>query len=222
MATGPAPIEAPRAEPDATSAGRAHAAGEATGAAGGPTQRRPVRVALFAATAVGVVVALLIVVLATRKAALDRTVSSSLLGKEAPAVEGPTISGERFDLGRQSGWVLVNFFARWCTPCRVEHPELVAFQAEHAPKGDVRLVSVIYADEPAGVRDFFRKNGGDWPVVLDPDGRIALDYTVAKVPESYLIAPDGTVVFKIASGVTRAGLDRLIAQAQAQGRKAGS
>lgn len=180
---------------------------------------RPLRVALLAVIPVGVVLALLIVVLGTSKAAVDRTVRSPLLGQQAPAVEGQTIAGTRFDLGRQSGWVLVNFFASWCTPCVVEHPELKAFQQEHAARGDVSLVSVVYGDETSDVRQFFKRNGGDWPVVLDPDGRVALDYGVAKVPETYLIAPSGTVVYKIASGVTKAGLDHLINQAE--GRKDG-
>ncbi len=178
------------------------------------TARRPVRVALLVVIPIGIVLALLIVVLGTREAAVDRTEASPLIGKQAPAIEGTTLSGQHFDLGHESGWVLVNFFASWCVPCRQEHPELRAFQAEHAAKGDVNLVSVVFGDEAADVRQFFKENGGDWPVVLDTDGRDALDYSVAKVPETYLIAPDGTVVYRVASGVTRAGLDRLIAQAE--------
>ena len=86
---------------------------------------------------IGVVLALLIVVLGTRKAAVDRTVTSPLIGKQAPAVKGTTLTGQQFDLGRQNRWVLVNFFASWCVPCVQEHPELRAFQQEHAAKGDV-------------------------------------------------------------------------------------
>lgn len=176
--------------------------------------RRPIRVVLLVVIPVGLALALLIVVLGTRKAAVDRTEASPLVGKQAPAIVGTTLSGQHFDLGRESGWVLVNFFASWCVPCREEHPELRAFQAEHAGKGDVSLVSVVFGDEAADVRRFFKENGGDWPVVLDTDGRAALEYSVAKVPETYLIAPDGTVVYRVASGVTRAGLDRLITQAE--------
>jgi cytochrome c biogenesis protein CcmG/thiol:disulfide interchange protein DsbE len=176
--------------------------------------RRPTRLALLVVIPIGVVLALLIVVLGTSKAAVDRTEASPLIGKEAPAVKGATLSGQQFDLGRQSSWVLVNFFASWCIPCRQEHPELRAFAAEHAAKGDVSLVSVVFGDEPADVRRFFKDNGGSWPVVLDSEGRIALDYAVAKVPETFLVAPDGTVVYKIVSSVTRVGLDRLIAQAE--------
>lgn len=186
------------------------------GDAEGP-RRRPTRVALLIVIPIGVVLALLIVVLGTRKAAVDRTETSPLLGKAAPALKGTTLTGQQFDLGRQSTWVLVNFFASWCIPCRQEHPELRAFQTEHAAKGDVNLVSVVFGDEAADVRSFFKDNGGDWPVVLDSQGSIALDYGVAKVPETYLVAPDGTVVYKIASGVTRAGLDRLITEAEKTG-----
>ena len=180
--------------------------------------RRPVRVALFVVVPVGIVLALLIAVLGTRKAALDRTVTSPLLGKAAPAVQGTTLSGQAFDLGREDRWVIVNFFASWCVPCRLEHPELRAFEQEHAAKGDVSLVSVAYSDQPADVRTFFRQNGGDWPVVIDADGRTALDYGVEKLPETYLVAPNGTIVYKIASGVTRVGLDQLIAAAERSAR----
>lgn len=182
------------------------------------TTTRPVRVALLVVVPVGIVLALLIVVLGTRKAALDRTVTSPLLGKAAPAVQGTTLSGKPFDLGREDRWVIVNFFASWCVPCRIEHPELRAFEQEHAAKGDVSLVSVAYSDQVADVRRFFRQNGGDWPVVFDADGRTALDYGVEKLPETYLVAPNGTIVYKIASGVTRAGLDQLIAAAERSAR----
>jgi len=180
----------------------------------GQRGRRPVRTALIAAVAVGAVMALLIVVLGTRKPAVDRSVSSPLLGRNAPAVAGRTIDGKTFDIGRQNTWVVVNFFASWCTPCRLEHPELRAFQREHAAKGDASLVSVVYSDQLSDVRRFFREEGGDWPVVLDEQGRTAVDYGVSGVPETYLISPTGIVVSKFASGVTRAGLDRVIADAE--------
>ncbi len=180
-------------------------------------KRRVGTVAVVALT-VGVVVALLVVLLATREPGSDRTTDSPLLGQLAPAIEGETVDGEPFDLDDLQGrFVLVNFFATWCVPCIQEHPELVSFAERHAAAGDAEVVSVVFGDEPEAVQVFFDENGGDWPVVANDDGRIALEYAVAGVPESYLVAPDGTVIYKIVGGVTSTGLDRLLAEAQGQG-----
>jgi cytochrome c biogenesis protein CcmG/thiol:disulfide interchange protein DsbE len=168
--------------------------------------------ALAATIVVAVLVAAFIAVLATRQPSTDRRADSPLIGLPAPGVTGETFDGRSFDLDRSRGrFVLVNFFATWCIPCRNEHPELRAFQSEHKQAGDVDVVSVVFDDEPDQARTFFEEEGGSWPVVLDPDGRLSLDYGVAKVPESYLIAPDGTVVAKVIGGVTAAGLDKLLA-----------
>ncbi|CAN5536533.1 hypothetical protein BH20ACT2_BH20ACT2_20010 [soil metagenome] len=177
-------------------------------------RRRPGTIALVA-VAVGVVLAVFIVVLATRDPSSDRTVDSPLLGRLAPAIVGETVDGGRFDLDDHQGrFVLVNFFASWCVPCIREHPELVSFAERHARAGDAEVVSVVFGDEVEDVRAFFDEQGGDWPVVTNDDGRLALEYAVAGVPESYLIAPDGTVIYKIVGGVTSTGLDRLLAEAQ--------
>jgi cytochrome c biogenesis protein CcmG/thiol:disulfide interchange protein DsbE len=172
--------------------------------------------ALATAVTVAVVVGLLVVVLAISKPSTDRQATSPLLGQAAPLVAGTTLDGSRYDLDRHRGrWVIVNFVAEWCTPCRVEHPELKEFAARHASQGDVSIVGVIFDDQPDDVRTLFDTLGGDWPVVLDPEGQIALEYGIAKVPESYLVNPDGVVVGYIRSGVTADGLDELIRRAEA-------
>jgi len=74
------------------------------------------------------------------------------------------------------------------------------------------LVSVLFDDDPASAREFFDRNGGDWPVVLDGDGLIASAFGTPKVPESYLVTPNGRVAAKFTGGVTRDGLDRAIDQ----------
>lgn len=174
-----------------------------------PRRRGP---ALIAAAVVGVVLVALIVVLATRDPAQERVGDSPLVGRAAPPLSGTTLDGEPFDLDRQRGrWEVVNFFATWCVPCREEHPELVEFARRHAPAGDAGVVSVVFDDDADDVAAFFEENGGDWPVV---DGeQVILDWAVAAVPESYLVAPNGVVVAKITGGVTADGLDRLLADA---------
>lgn len=177
-----------------------------------PAASKP-RTALVAAAVVGVVAALLIGVLATRQPSLERLTQSPLLGKLAPPIVGTTLTGDGFDLAGQRGrWVVVNFFATWCTPCLAEHPELVAFEERHAIAGDASVVSVLFDDKPSKARAVFEDRGGSWPVVIDPDGAISVSFGVARVPESFLVAPDGTVVQRLVGGVTADQLDGLIEQ----------
>lgn len=104
----------------------------------------------------------------------------------------------------------MNFFATWCVPCVREHPELVAFSERHQARRDATVVSVVVETPEEEARAFFERRGGTWPVVIDPSGRTALDYGMVKVPETFLVAPDGTVVSRLVGGVTADGLDALI------------
>jgi cytochrome c biogenesis protein CcmG, thiol:disulfide interchange protein DsbE len=181
------------------------------------------RVALVAAGVVAVLIAVLVGVLATRAPSTERITKSPLIGKLAPTVAGQTLDGSTFDLAGQRGrWVVVNFFATWCTPCIEEHPELIAFDEAHAATGDASVVSVLFDDEPEKATAEFAKRGGDWPVVIDDEGAVAVAYGVARVPESFLVAPDGTVVQRLVGGVTAAGLDDLLSQYESAAAAAGS
>lgn len=169
------------------------------------------RSALVAVGVIAVLSVLLITVLATRDPNVDRVTKSPLIGKLAPEVAGQTLDGERFELSDQRGrWVVVNFFATWCIPCLAEHPELAAFASAHEAAGDASVVSVLFDDKPDSARAVFEARGGDWPVVIDDDGKVSVSYGVARVPESFLVAPDGTVVQRLVGGVTAAGLDDLL------------
>jgi cytochrome c biogenesis protein CcmG, thiol:disulfide interchange protein DsbE len=174
------------------------------------------RTAVLVSLVVAVVVVAFVAVLATREPATDREAESDLIGDVAPALAGETLDGGSFDIGDHRGrWVVVNFFATWCIPCRQEHPELVAFDEDHRVLDDAVLVSVLFEDDPDTAGDYFSDNGGDWPVILDGEGLIATSYGVPKVPETYLVAPDGRVVRKLIGGVTQAGLEQAMAEVEA-------
>lgn len=192
-----------------------------TGEPAAPTRRRRWSPAvLVPAVLVVVVVGFVVAVLATREPAANRVVDSPLVGRRAPMFSGPTLDGGTFSLAEQQGrWTLVNFFATWCGPCVREHDDLVEFDRRHRAAGDGGVVSVVFSDSTANAQAFFAERGGDFPVVVGGTGAIALDFGVAKVPESFLVAPDGTVVAKIVGGVTADGLEEVLARVR--GRSAG-
>ncbi len=172
-----------------------------------------------AALAVGLVLAVLVVVFATREAGQDR-MTTHLVGAVAPPVAGSTLDGDHWDLDDQRGrWVLVNFFSTTCVPCVEEHPELVAFAGEHDGSDpavpEVRVVSVAFDDRPAAISRFFADHGGGWPVLPADTGHTVVDWGVVAVPESYLVTPSGYVAAKVVGGVVREDLDGILSRAVA-------
>ena len=179
------------------------------------------RTALWIAIALGILLVGFMVVLIGSEPSTTRAADSPLVGKPAPEVATTTIDGDPFDLGDLRGrWVLVNFFATWCVPCRVEHPELISWQQRHEAIGDATVVGVVFDDSIDAVRRFREDEGGDWPMLTDPDGIISVDFGVAGVPESYLISPEGVVVSKIVGGILDGELESLLQQAK--DRRAGA
>jgi cytochrome c biogenesis protein CcmG, thiol:disulfide interchange protein DsbE len=186
----------------------------AVGPAAPPHRRR--RTALYSALALAVVFAAFVGVLATRKSAIDRQARSPLLGLPAPPITGTSIvNGAHVDLASLKGrFVVVNFFASWCVPCEDEQPQLVKWQGESPSHA---IVGVLFSDTPGPAKAFLAANAGTWPALADPDGQLALNYGVRGPPESYLLDPQGVVLAKFVGEVSAAGLDRLVARAQAAG-----
>src|SRR5438270_1200508 len=89
---------------------------------------RPRHTARWIALTVGAVVALLVVVLATRKPAQSELPDNPLVGHPAPSFDATALGGDHVQLSALKGkWVFVNFFNDWCVPCQEEHPELLKF-----------------------------------------------------------------------------------------------
>ena len=142
-----------------------------------------------------------------------------LLGKPAPAIKTQTLDGAPFDLGRRKGsWVFLNFVQSTCVECIQEQPELVKFYAVQKKLGaaGAEFYSVIWNDPKPAIEEFFKKYGGSWPVLLDDDATIGVAYAVAKVPETWLISPDGIVMNRIIGATTADQLTATLIRAQQQ------
>ena len=139
----------------------------------------------------------------------EETADTPLLDRPAPEAIGELADGTPFELARRKGdWVIVNFFQSSCVPCQQEHPDLVRFveQQEALGASGAKFYTVVYDDERPAVEAFFAAEGGDWPVVYDADGSIAVAFGVAKVPETWIIDPNGIVRGRIISRVTAENL----------------
>jgi cytochrome c biogenesis protein CcmG/thiol:disulfide interchange protein DsbE len=176
------------------------------------------RTVLFTALAVAVVLAVLVVVFALAKSGSKDSAKTPLMDEPAPPVVTTTIDGQPFDLSQRRGsWVVLNFFGTWCPPCRQEHPELLRFATGQATQPDgAELVTVVNNDSPDTVRQFFKDNGGNWPVLQDPQGAIYVSFGVSKVPETWIIDPNGYVRYRSIATVTADGLATVLAQLKGQ------
>lgn len=173
------------------------------------------RVAPLVSLAAAAVLAGLFVVLAGSDRGEPSTAESFLLGKPAPRVVTTTLDDRPFDLARRKGsWVVLNFFNSTCVPCKAEHPELVKFAEQQRSLGrdGAELYTVVNDDTDSAVREWFATNGGDWPILRDDAGTIAIAFGVAQVPETWVIDPTGTVLARYAGVTTADSLAQLLQQ----------
>lgn len=118
--------------------------------------------------------------------------------ERAPEILAPVISGKPVDLASFRGhWVLLNFWATWCVPCRTEIPTLVRL-ANHMNGRKFVLLSVAMDHDPEKIREFLRKMPVDYPVLLGRKGRVDERYVGMGLPQTYLIDPNGYLVGKAA------------------------
>lgn len=117
-------------------------------------------------------------------------VPSQLIDRPVPAFALPAQEpGQGFTSTDLRGPVLLNFFASWCVPCVVEHPELMALSRE-----GLAIWGVAYKDKPADVAQFIARRGNPYArIARDATGSVAIDFGVYGVPESYLIDRTGIV-----------------------------
>jgi len=125
------------------------------------------------------------------------TIPSALIGAPAPATALPAIDGlglPGVESAAFAGKVtVVNVWASWCAPCRIEHPQLMELSRDQR----IRLVGINYKDTAEQARGFLADLGNPFAAAgSDPAGRTAIDWGVYGVPETFLVGKDGRIAFK--------------------------
>ena len=143
----------------------------------------------------------------TRNARVLPTVS---VGKAAAAFDLEALDGRRVRSSELRGKpMLINFWASWCTECRKEHPLLMA--AHDRFGGQIAFVGVVFQDSSRNARGYLVEMGdvatGSYPNLMDPGSRVAIDYGVYGVPETFFVDRRGVVIAKRVGRVTPEILD---------------
>lgn len=127
-----------------------------------------------------------------------------------PKLSVSTVEGQTWQLAEQRGkWVIVNFWATWCSPCIQEMPEIDRFAKDHA---EVEAIGLAWEDtDNATVKAFLDEHPVDYPIaVIDPFSPPADFEPPRGLPTTWLIAPDGTVAKKHVGPVTAVDLAKWI------------
>ena len=130
------------------------------------------------------------VFLLTREGERERF-TEGMVGQPAPAYALARLDGGEPLTGdaRRGRAYVVNLFASWCTPCRAEHPQLMALRRQ-----GVDIVGIAYKDRPGAAAAFLNELGDPFTdVALDPEGRSGLELGSTGVPETFVIGPDGVI-----------------------------
>ena len=113
-----------------------------------------------------------------------------------PLEAAPGFAG--YDPAAIDGPYLLNVWASWCPPCRVEHPTLQTLHEAGVP-----IYGVVYKDEPGDARAFIARFGDVWTAQMaDPGGRAAIELGVTGPPETFIVDGEGVVRARFRGAIT--------------------
>lgn len=139
-----------------------------------------------------------------------RELPSMLIGKSVPEFDLPAVQGRDKGLATKNlkGEVsLVNVFASWCVECRAEHPLLM----ELGKSGPVPIHGLNYRDKPDDAAKWLDDWGDPYDRTgADVSGRVAIDWGVYGVPETFLVDQEGKVVYKHIGALSREKFDKVL------------
>lgn len=134
------------------------------------------------------------------------------VGDDAPDTELPRLDGEGTGsiADYRGDWVLVNFWASWCTPCRDESPTLQRFSERH--EDDVVVLGINTQDLSSDAFGFVEEFGLTYPMLRDPDSESPLseEYGATGLPESFLVDPEGDVAMICRGPIDQGDLEELV------------
>ena len=172
---------------------------------------------------VAVVISLMLVfgIQKTRHTSVQQIGAGKFQGKPAPDFSLTSLDGKTLKLSDYRGKaVLLNFWATWCEPCKIEMPWFVDLQKKYQAQGFTVLGVAMDDASPSDISDFAKKMGVNYPIVIGKEA-VGNQYGgVTYMPESYYIDRDGKIVERVIGLVSRSEIESNIQKAMAQGQVA--
>jgi cytochrome c biogenesis protein CcmG/thiol:disulfide interchange protein DsbE len=137
------------------------------------------------------VVALLLVIFAVALLSPDTGGDDPLVDRDLPALPLEDFPGRRpdFDPSAVEGPYLLNVWASWCAPCRIEHPVLMGLAEQGVP-----IYGVVYKDDPGNALAFLNQLGDPFAgLAADPEGRAAIELGLTGAPETFVVDSQGVI-----------------------------
>ena len=149
---------------------------------------------------------LVILVFSALKRENSDSIPSIYIGKKPPPLnlltlgDFPQVTLEDLKPSDEKKIILVNFWASWCPPCRVEHPQLEKISL----MDDVKIIGVNYKDDEFSAIEFIKKYGNPYNRLgSDPFGRNAIDWGVYGVPETFVLDKMGKILYRHPGPITK-------------------
>ena len=138
---------------------------------------------------------------------------SPLLNKSMPIFSSVNLYNDSENLvstNLKGKYTLINFFASWCAPCRVEHHLFFEIKKQ---KPDLYILGFSHKDDPGDSKKYLEEEGNPYSFVgLDQDGKIAFEFGVFGLPETFLINNKGKIIFKHTGILTKEIIDNEISK----------
>lgn len=120
------------------------------------------------------------------------------VGYRAPQTSLTGLDGKTYSFDDLNGKpVVINFWASWCGPCRIEAPDLVRLYEKYSEQIEIYAVNVTVGDSIDGAKAFAEEYGFDFPVLLDPEGTVSELYQIRPIPTTFFVNGKGIIVDQV-------------------------
>lgn len=135
--------------------------------------------------------------LATSAETLKKVEEAPQIHFKTPSFTLKALDGKKYSTSDVSKPLVINFWASWCGPCKIEAPGLVKLNERYGNKVQIYAVNITSGDSIDGARNFAETYGFTFPVLLDVDDIVSKKYHIQAIPTTYFINKEGIIVDQI-------------------------